>query len=160
LDAGKGWRGAPTKPAHVPVPGSSADRLKPRRPVLFGAIHLALIYLMGYLLILSVTPAAVLIAGALYLGGPEWAIPAAFGAVPLSLAWYALLAVGVRRLIGRIEAGTYPLESRQYLRHWFLEYLLRNTRSILLPVYATIYFPPFLRLLGAKIGTGVEISTV
>ena len=31
--------------------------------------------------------------------------------------------------------------------------LLNNTRTLLLPVYATVYLPPLLRLLGAKIGT-------
>ena len=62
--------------------------------------------------------------------------------------------VAVKRLcIGRIEPGIYPLESWNYLRHWFLSYLLTNTRSILMPLYATVYLPTVLRWLGAKIGS-------
>ena len=39
-------------------------------------------------------------------------------------------------------------------------YALNNTRTLLLPLYATVYLPPLLRLLGAKIGKGAEVSTV
>ena len=62
----------------------------------------------------------------------------------------------------RPHRGLASIRSRapQYLRYWFLSYLLSNTRMLLMPVYATVYFPPLLRWLGAKIGRGTEISTV
>jgi non-ribosomal peptide synthetase-like protein len=82
-------------------------------------------------------------------------------AVPASIVWYVLLLTAVKRVfIRRIEPGTYALESGAYLRYWFLQYALNNTRTLLLPLYATVYLPPLLRLLGAKIGKGAEVSTV
>ena len=158
---GESRRGSPAAPVEVGVPVLDKPDRKRRRPFLYGAIHFGLIYAMGYFLILSAAPAVALVVFALMSGGPLWGIAAAFAAVPISVLWYALLLVAVKRLcIGRIEAGVYPLESSQYLRYWFLSYLLGNTRTLLMPVYATVYFPTLLRLLGAKIGPGTEISTV
>jgi non-ribosomal peptide synthetase-like protein len=158
---GEGRRGAPAMPAPVLVPGPRSRKLRRLRPLAFGLLHLGLIYVMGYLLILTMLPAVALIAAGLITGGPLWGIGAAFLSVPVSIVWYGLAAVAVKRLCtGPIKPGVYPLESVAYLRHWFLEYLMRNTRTILLPLYATVYLPGFLRMLGAKIGRGVEISTV
>jgi len=158
---GESRRGSPAAPIEVGVPVLDKPDRKRRRPFLYGAIHFGLIYAMGYFLILSAAPAVALVVFALMSGGPLWGIAAAFAAVPISVLWYALLLVAVKRLcIGRIEAGVYPLESSHYLRYWFLSYLLTNTRTLLMPVYATVYFPTLLRLLGARIGPGTEISTV
>ena len=158
---GEARRGAPAMRAQVAVPSLDNGGPRRRHPRLFGAIHLGLIYMMGYFLIFTALPAIFAVAAALILGGPLYGIAAAFLSVPVSIVWYALAVVAVKRLcIGRIEPGIYRLESRHYVRHWFLEYLLRNTRTILLPVYATVYLPGFLRMLGAKIGRGCEISTV
>jgi non-ribosomal peptide synthetase-like protein len=115
---------------------------------------------MGYFLILSTIPALVLVGYVLYTWGVPWAIAAAVASVPLSLIWYLTLVVAVKRiLLGRILPGLYSRTSKDYLRYWFLTYLLNNTRDIVLPLYATLFLPPFLRLLGAKVGRGVEIST-
>ncbi len=161
MRAGEARRGTPAAPAVVLTPGSMRTRLKRRRPVLFGLTHLALIYVMGYFLILTMLPAIAMVAAGLIYGGPPWGIAAAFLSVPVSLLWYAAAVVLAKRLgTGHIEQGTFPLESGTYLRHWFLDYLMRNTRTILLPLYATVYLPSFLRMLGARIGRGVEISTV
>ncbi|HXF54250.1 MAG TPA: Pls/PosA family non-ribosomal peptide synthetase [Hyphomicrobiaceae bacterium] len=161
MERGEGRRGTPAMPAEVPVPGAAVRTLRPRRAFLYGLAHLLLIYAMGYFLILTMLPAVALIGGALIVGGPLWGIGAAFLSVPVSILWYMLAVILLKRLAtGRIEHGIYRLESGAYLRHWFLDYLMRNTRAILLPLYATVYFPPFLRLLGARIGKDVEISTV
>jgi non-ribosomal peptide synthetase-like protein len=37
---------------------------------------------------------------------------------------------------------------------------MRASRSLMLPVFATIYLPPWMRLLGARIGAHVEMSTM
>jgi non-ribosomal peptide synthetase-like protein len=116
---------------------------------------------MGYFLIVAAAPAVALVVLALAYGGPWWGVAAAFATVPLEIIWYVVLLVAVKRIcIGRIEPGLYPLESTQYLRYWFLSYLLDNTRMLLLPIYATVYLPPPLRWLGASIGRDTEVSTV
>jgi non-ribosomal peptide synthetase-like protein len=127
---------------------------------LYGAVHLSLIYVMGYFLILTSIPSLALVLGGLYFGGPWWGIGAAFAAIPVWLLSYIRGAILLKRLIGPLKAGTTSLYSIKYLRHWFSAYLLENTKTILMPVYATVYFPALLRAFGAKIGQGVEISTV
>lgn len=159
-------RGVPAVHANVDVPeaglepGRDAPRQRPLVRALFGAIHLALIYAMGYILILLSIPSAALILGALYLGGPIWGIAAAFASVPLWILTYILGIFVLRHLIGRLKTGSFPLHGIGYLRHWFSAYMLENTKNVLMPIYATIYLPALLRMLGARIGRGVEVSTV
>ena len=164
IDADHGMRGSPAQAADVDLDAlqSRAGPAKYRRGrrFLYGLIHLGLIYAMGYLLILSALPGMAMTVYAFVGFGPLWAVAAAFAAVPISFLWYLFLVVVVKRLaIGRIVPGIYRQQSKDYVRYWFLAYLLTNTRHIVLPLYATLYLPTFLRLLGAKIGRGVEIST-
>ena len=158
-------RGSPADLGEVDL-GTLQDNARPgrsgrARAFMYGLIHLVLIYVMGYFLIMSAVPALLLVGYALYTGGPLWGIGAAFVAVPISVIWYLFMVVAVKWIfIGRIRPGTYRQYSGAYLRYWFLAYLLNNTRHIVLPLYSTLFLPPFLRLLGAKIGRGTEISTV
>ncbi len=158
-------RGSPADLGEVDL-GTLQDNARPgrsgrARAFMYGLIHLVLIYVMGYFLIMSAVPALLLVGYALYTGGPLWGIGAAFVAVPISVIWYLFLVVAVKWIaIGRIRPGIYRQYSGAYLRYWFLAYMLNNTRHIALPIYSTLFLPPFLRLLGAKIGSGTEISTV
>ncbi|NKB16759.1 MAG: hypothetical protein HC774_07740 [Sphingomonadales bacterium] len=138
LEEGRGYRGAPAQPCSVDVPRP----LGHKRAFGLGLAQLALIYVMGYLLILSMLPAVAMVATGFLLGGVGVGIAAALASVPVSILWYAAVVVATKRLlIGRLQPGTYPVASRTYLRQWFLAYLMRNTRGILMPLYATIYFP-------------------
>ena len=162
LGTGEMRRGVPAMPAGVAAPGDHVPnhRVK-RRPFVFGLIHLGLIYVMGYFLLATTAPAILIIAVGLYYGGAAAGIGAAILAVPLLVASYLGGAIVLKRFaIGRLGTGTVRLESAAYLRHWFEKYLMENTRHIVMPLYATIYMPGFLRRLGAEIGSGTEISTV
>lgn len=160
LPKGVGLRGAPADPAVVTVPEADQTHRR-KRPVLYGVLHLLLIYVMGYFLILAALPAIALGAFALMSESALMCVLAVSVAVPLSIVWYAALLVIVKKLfIGTIKPGRFPLHSGRYLRVWFLRYLLANTRQILMPVYATIFLPTLYRLLGAKIGAHAELSTV
>jgi non-ribosomal peptide synthetase-like protein len=154
-------RGSPALPAEVRLPEPPQQERHRRRPLLFGLLHLGLIYVMGYLLILTAAPAATLVLLGFQYGGAGWAAAAAFASVPVTILWFCTLLVAVKRLaIGNIRSGTYPLESGAYLRKWFTDYLLTTTRELMLPLFATLYLPSLLRLLGATIGKRAEISTV
>ena len=81
---------------------------KRRRPFLYGAIHLGLIYAMGYFLIAErgarPSPWSPLRSPT---AGRWWGVAAAFAAVPSRILWYVLLLVAVKRLcIGRIEPAS------------------------------------------------------
>jgi non-ribosomal peptide synthetase-like protein len=159
LESGAGLRGAPAAPAVVTVPEAPAR--KRSSEALFGFLHLALVYAMGYFLIIASLPgialgAYLLLSDNIYLGAL-----AVVAAVPLLVVWYIVCLVAVKKLvIGRIKPGRYPLRSASYLRLWFLRYMLANTRQILMPLYSTIYLPQLYRALGARIGSKAELSTV
>jgi non-ribosomal peptide synthetase-like protein len=160
IAVGEAMRGAPAEPGDVDLEHLQRSGERRGSAFLFGLIHLGLIYAMGYLLILSALPAIALVGAGAYFGGVGLAAAAVFVAAPVSTIWYLALVLAVKHLaIGRIVPGVYRLHSKDYLRYWFLNYLLNNTRHIALALYATLFFPKFLKLLGARIGRGVEIST-
>lgn len=85
-----------------------------------------------------------------------WVAPATAAAVVV----YALLtAVGVRLLSFGLTEGYHPVRSRAGWQLWATERLMDAARNYLFPVYAGLLTPWWLRLLGAKVGRGTEIST-
>ncbi len=74
---------------------------------------------------------------------------------------YALLVLGSVRLLGvGLREGYYPVRSRIGWQVWMTERILDGARTLLFPIYASLLTPIWLRLLGAKVGAGVEASTV
>ncbi len=71
-----------------------------------------------------------------------------------------LTILNVRLLsIGLVE-GWHPVTSRVGWQAWATERVLDTARDQLFPLYASLFTPIWLRLLGAKVGRDVEISTV
>ena len=71
-----------------------------------------------------------------------------------------LILVSVRILAIGMEEGEFPVRSARGYRVWATERLLDMARDLLFPLYASMLTPWWLRLLGAKVGPGTEISTV
>jgi non-ribosomal peptide synthetase-like protein len=73
---------------------------------------------------------------------------------------YAMLTViGVRALSLWMPEGYHPVRSRVGWQLWATERLMDAARNYLFPVYASLLTPWWLRVLGAKVGRGTEIST-
>ncbi|GAC1492446.1 MAG: non-ribosomal peptide synthetase [Pseudarthrobacter sp.] len=83
---------------------------------------------------------------------------------PAALAWFVvnlLLILAATRLLGiGLNEGYYRVRSRIGWQVWATERVLDLARDLLFPVYASLFTPVWLRLLGAKIGKNVEASTV
>jgi len=78
-----------------------------------------------------------------------------------ALTVYALLTLlGVRMLSIGLREGYHPVRSRAGWQLWATERLMDAARKHLFPLYASLLTPTWLRLLGAKVGRGTEISTV
>ena len=91
--------------------------------------------------------------------------PQLLASLPLAaLAWFVanlLLVLGTTRLLGLgLEEGYYRVRSRIGWQVWATERVLDLARDLLFPIYASLFTPVWLRLLGAKIGKNVEASTV
>ncbi len=85
--------------------------------------------------------------------------------LPLAaLAWFItnlLLVLGTTRLLGiGLKEGYYRVRSRIGWQVWATERVLDLARDLLFPIYASLFTPVWLRLLGARIGKNVEASTV
>jgi non-ribosomal peptide synthetase-like protein len=75
------------------------------------------------------------------------------------LAYAALTVAAVRVLSLRLREGYHPVRSRVGWQIWATERLLDAARNYLFPLYASLLTPAWLRILGATVGRGTEIST-
>ncbi|MDT5338492.1 MAG: hypothetical protein QOD90_3997 [Mycobacterium sp.] len=163
VKAGQYWKGSPAMKsgkARHPWP----DERPPRAP-LWVAMYGVTSILLG------AVPLLALGAGLAVVG---WAIRDSVSladAVGAALAWtpvatvvavvfYALLTVlGVRLMAIGLREGYHPVRSRVGWQLWTTERLMDAARNYLFPIYASLLTPGWMRLLGAKIGRGTEIST-
>ncbi|WP_208322743.1 Pls/PosA family non-ribosomal peptide synthetase [Salinibacterium sp. ZJ454] len=123
-------------------------------------------------IVLAALPAIGVVLGALIIGAGIQGSATLGEAALRALAWlpvavavagvaYALLVVIVVRLLGiGLRPGQYPVRSRVGWQVWGTERLLDAARTLLFPFYASLFTPTWLRLLGAKVGRNVEVSTV
>jgi non-ribosomal peptide synthetase-like protein len=172
VPSGEGRRGSPAREAVVRVPGSAAER--PRRtgrhrPIsgssarraLFGLAHVGAVDVVA---IVMFAPVLLFFGGywlAFHLGGPLGGAVVVAASVPFSVVVSGMYIAAVKRaVLNRIRPGTFPVLSGMYLRKWLSDGLMGASRAVLLPVYTTLYLPPLLRLMGARIGPRAEISTV
>ena len=71
-----------------------------------------------------------------------------------------LLSAGLRRLfLPRQMAGVWSVYSLAYCRKWLVTQVLDNSLGVLHGLYASVFAPAWLRLMGAKVGRGAEVST-
>ncbi len=71
----------------------------------------------------------------------------------------AELAVFKRILLRNVKPGKYPVHGSFYFRHWVFERLQALTIDLIGSLRATLYTVPWFRMLGAKVGKSVELST-
>jgi len=62
--------------------------------------------------------------------------------------------------LGKSKEEEFSIYSVKYVRKWLVDTLLHFSLIAVRTVYATIYVPAWLRLLGAKVGRRAEVSTV
>ncbi|MEW2384722.1 Pls/PosA family non-ribosomal peptide synthetase [Micromonospora sp. NPDC047707] len=72
----------------------------------------------------------------------------------------ALVAAGKRLVLRRVPVGVHhQVHSMLGVRKWVADKLLEASLTFTNSLYATLYTGPWLRLLGAKVGPGAEVST-
>jgi non-ribosomal peptide synthetase-like protein len=162
--AGERWAGSPA--ARIGRARHTWPVERPHRSAAWVAVYGTASILLSVLPLLAAVPGlAVLgrwITGAHTLGA---AGRSALLAVPLAtvvsmVAFALLVLVSVRVLSIGLRRGHHPVRSRIGLQAWATERLMDSARTMLFPLYASLFTPVWLRLLGARIGRGVEASTV
>ncbi|MGW1170805.1 Pls/PosA family non-ribosomal peptide synthetase [Streptomyces sp. NPDC002550] len=165
---GQVWTGSPARPAaateHLAAPGRPAPPTDRRR-----RWHLAYalsLTLMPLLSLLAAAPALavtwLLVRGTATLSGAAWRLLAAapLFAVLTTVCGMLLTALTVRLLGRGITPGLHRADGGVAWRAWLVTRLLDGARGTLFPLYASLATPAWLRLLGARVGRGAEISTV
>ena len=76
------------------------------------------------------------------------------------LAYAALLAAAVRLLSIGLRPGWHAMHSRTGWQAWTVSQLMDAARQTLFPLYAGLITPVWLRVLGMKVGSRAEVSTV
>ncbi|MGB3439842.1 MAG: Pls/PosA family non-ribosomal peptide synthetase [Actinophytocola sp.] len=160
VPTGQRWSGVPAVKQ-----GKAAHRwpkARPARPRTWLAIYDVTSVLLGLLPVVSALPALWLLT--VFLGGTP-AVGAALAAVPaVTVAWFgthALLTLVSVRLLGiGLRAGHHPVRGRVAWQAWTTLRLMDSARSLLFPLYASLFTPVWLRALGMRVGRHVEASTV
>lgn len=165
---GESRQGSPARSADVEVPVVQAEEAGApdagtgrRRPILYGLLHALLIGFLEIVLVVALVPPLAIVVPAFMRGGLSWGVVSVFLAVPVGVVAFCLIMAGFKALIlRRVEPGTYSIESSLFLRKWLVDALVAVSRTYMHALYTTIYLPPWLRMLGARIGSRAEISTV
>ena len=164
VPAGQLWAGSPAQRE-----GRSRAWWPQQRPplarrwlVAFGLSSLALSLLPAIALVSGGWVIALAIRGSVSAGDVAWRALGALAPATLlaGLVLAGLVVLSVRLLAIGLREGTYPVRSRIGWQVWSTERVLDLSRTVLFPLYASLFTPVWLRLLGAKVGRDVEASTV
>ncbi|GAA4904314.1 non-ribosomal peptide synthetase-like protein [Actinomycetospora succinea] len=110
--------------------------------------------------VLMVVPSVLVVWGALLAAGVLAGLAATLVAGPVFvLTVCAVVALGRRLVLPRTPVGIHPVRSALGLRKWVADALLAYSLAFTNTLYATLYTVPWLRLLGARVGRGAEVST-
>lgn len=164
IPEGQTWAGSPAQRTD-PDPVLRQIDAQPVAPARVSAGvwtgYVAAMAFLEMLPLLVALPGLVVVAEA-YQAGGLWA---ALASTPLAgllfvIATCTLVWAGKRLVLPGLRDGIYPVNSAFGLRKWFADKLMTASLTFTNTLYATLYAVPFLRSLGAKIGSWSEVSTV
>ena len=164
IPAGQQWAGSPARRIGKSRGDWPANR--PPRGAAWLYVYGLLALLLAAIPLVSVAPALVM---ALTAASQAQSLGVASVNTVLALPFYvalsgvlfvALTLTAVRLLGVGIKPGVFPVRSSSGVRVWATERILDSARTLLFPIYASLFTPLWLRLLGARVGRNVEASTV
>ena len=156
-------RGSPSQSGRVTVPsipeGSSST--SNHRSFTIGMLSVLGVYAVQLFMLAASLPSLLLLYVASIVGDYVlWGI-VMLVAIPLfEICFWALQIMVKACVLHRARPGVYSVDSIYFLRKWYVDTLLSMSRLFTLPIYTTLYLPPLLRLLGAKIGAHAELSVI
>lgn len=164
VKADQSWAGSPA----VRVGGTARDwpTARPAAPTRWLWAYAASAVLLALLPLLSFAVGGLVVArgvsGADSLAAAAgaafaWLVP---GVAATGLVFAASVVLLVRAFSVGLVEGIVPVRSRVAWQAWTIERLLDSARTILFPLYSSLFTPVWLRMLGAHVGHDVEASTV
>ena len=162
VPAGQRWAGSPAERIGPAAPITDPPPRRTRWLVAYGVSSLLLSLLPIAAFATGGAVIAAGMAGADSLGEAAlralaWLVPATLVA---GVTFAGLVVIAVRLLAIGLHEGRHPVRSRVGWQAWTIERLMDASRTILFPLYSSLFTPVWLRMLGAEVGRGVEASTV
>ena len=156
------YHGSPARPMKIRKNTASNGKLiespSSWKNIKYGLLHyLGLIFIMGIYGV-ALTPGITLVD---YFYEKNDLISSIFIAAPIGgLAFMLLVCLSIfltKIIFGRkVKPGSYKLKSGMFVRQWITDQLMNFPEVEVLA--ESLFFPPFMRLLGARIGKRVEIA--
>lgn len=158
------WLGSPAKPPSHPSPEQaktpSVRESTALKRLVFGFLHGLGLFLFPVLVIAAIFPGIIVMNELNYADDYYRYL---FLSPLVGLSFVILLSLEIVAikwlLLGKVKPGDYPLHSFFYVRKWLVDQTLKLSLDVLGPLYASVYLPPWYRLMGAKLAKDVEIST-
>jgi non-ribosomal peptide synthetase-like protein len=161
IPSGESRRGSPAEPAEVILPEISNEAAAARSPLLFGMLYFLASEIIGDMLMLTFLPPTLVVLATYLYFGLGWAIAVAYLSIPLNLVAFCVLIAAIKAFVMfRARPGVYSVESWYCLRRWSVDTIYRVGGSVMYTIFATIYLPMWLRLLGARVGKHAELAMV
>ncbi|MEV8391150.1 MULTISPECIES: Pls/PosA family non-ribosomal peptide synthetase [unclassified Streptomyces] len=165
IPAGERMAGSPPRPVDELAPGVEAMMRAHRRTDGWRPRHLAAALVA--LTLLEIAAVAMTLPGIVlfWWATLTWGVAAGIVATALSgpvfvVTVCSVVAAGKRLTLPSVPVGIHPVRSSLGVRKWASDKLLEISLTFTNSLYATLYTVPWLRLLGARIGRGAEVSTV
>ncbi|MFD5076166.1 Pls/PosA family non-ribosomal peptide synthetase [Streptomyces sp. NPDC058371] len=160
IPSGECWGGSPARPAASeaawPRPRAARSRVWALAYTLTAAVR-------GVLTAVAAAPALLMLVAVSGEDGMAWSSRLLWlpPLVLLGTTCQALFILAGVRFAGRgLTPGLHPAHSRAGWSAWLTHDLMVMARTTLFPLYAGLFTPVWLRLLGAHVGRNVEASTV
>jgi non-ribosomal peptide synthetase-like protein len=161
IPAGEGRSGSPARPAEVDAPAGHVVRHSRARRLAFTLAQVFSAAAVGLMAALPGLSVLLAVAWLVITGSIGSAMALVFAAPPVMVVVYCLWIAAMKALVlPNAAPGTYELHTLADLRYWLAGGMMRASRGMFLPVFTTLYLPPWMRLLGARIGRHSEMSTV
>jgi non-ribosomal peptide synthetase-like protein len=162
VPANQRWSGSPAAPTAAKDAADWPAQRPPRQSRFWVGAYSLTAQLLSLVPVVAVLPALALLGWTIAdrpdLGAALLAVPAA--AVAYFAGYAVLVLIAVRLLSIGLRAGYHPVHGRVAWQVWTTERLMGMARVALFPMYASLFTPVWLRLLGARVGRGTEVSTV
>jgi non-ribosomal peptide synthetase-like protein len=165
VPAGARWAGSPPRPVDALAPGvEQMLRVHPGtqgwRPRHLAAAVLGLAFLESAMLAMLLPSMVLLWWASLTWGSAAGIVAAALLGPVFVLTVCAVVALAKRLILPKMPTGTHPVHSVLGVRKWVADKLLQISLTFTNSLYATLYTTVWLRLLGAQVGQGAEVSTL
>lgn len=163
IPAGEAWSGSPAMICSIDPDilrlRSTGNKVGTFKKAVFSVLHILGILFLGLFNTLIFTQGFAF--GYFYFKSPAWMLLISPLTAFLLVLLMCLEIIALKRLfMNKMRPGIYSRYSLCYARKWMADNIIHISLQFLHTLYATLYTIPFLRALGAKIGKGVEISTV